>query len=122
MESGASHQRSKPTKQMLPFPSLPPELNTEILSRLPVNSLLKIRILLNHTPTLGELTLRNFRGCVLLTGIFQGCNLGLCFGEKLRKLSIHRVLAKNSYMFASAPCIIVKVDINTLLRTELRSV
>ncbi|XP_049407834.1 F-box/kelch-repeat protein At3g23880-like [Solanum stenotomum] len=43
MESEAACQQSKPTKSMLPFSILPPELNTDILLRLPVSSVLKIR-------------------------------------------------------------------------------
>ncbi|TMW96924.1 hypothetical protein EJD97_006558 [Solanum chilense] len=43
MESEAGHQQSKPPKSMLPFSILPPELNTDILLRLPVSSVLIIR-------------------------------------------------------------------------------
>ncbi|XP_069145162.1 F-box/kelch-repeat protein At3g23880-like [Solanum lycopersicum] len=43
MESEAGYQQSKPPKSMLPFSILPPELNTDILLRLPVSSVLIIR-------------------------------------------------------------------------------
>ncbi|KAG5587026.1 hypothetical protein H5410_047460 [Solanum commersonii] len=43
MKLEVSHPQRKPTKLMFPFSILPPHLNTEILSRLSVNSVLEIR-------------------------------------------------------------------------------